>query len=119
MDENGQELKVGDTIVFDSAQGISGKSRIVFARIEEISSKGKITVRVYPNVEVSTSNTPTYSSEIVTPNIMFADARVAPGYLQPKRGKQASPGYYRWNSKCDVSIELMDANKIYYQSNCY
>lgn len=120
MDRNGKALEVSNVVVFNENAHFH-RCHYIFARITNISPKGALTVEVLPTVITVTGNTPEYHSCIVKPNLDVVVKGKFSQKLQPKRGKQADAGYYRWtcgSGPCDVYIELMDSSEVYTESNC-
>ena len=112
MDSNEQALQVSDVIVFNEAADYF-RCCYIFAKITAMSKTGRLTIQIFPKTREENTSTPTYYKQTVSP-VISGDNVPRTAILQPKRGKQAGPGYYRWKADgkfYNVLIDLLILQK--------
>lgn len=113
MDCEGKPLKVDDIIVFNFDASIY-RENYMFALVKKIYTSGRLDVNFLDKEEEIVSSTPAGGTNRIKPTLSIINSES----LNPKRGMNAAPGYYRWNGR-DILIHLFDSTASYTESICF
>lgn len=115
MDTNGVKFEVNELCIFNAYASFY-RTHYIVGWITEISANGTLDLDVIKLDRATVATTAASSTAAVS--ISDYENIVDHIKLQPKRGRDAGPGNYRYDKR-DVFVEHYDVNKQYIEDDYY